>query len=357
MSRTPLFAMTSDWHLQPGAWKRANTPQGDSFYALRQIRQHCVEHQLDLLAAGDLFDDLKPETSVLERAFRECDNLHRASRRLVFTQGQHEKAFPAYLSLHPSPMHNSRKVTHVRGISVYGMDHVPADQLEAEIEKVPSGVDVLMCHQVWGDFMGIGAEGHLSQLSKAGGPRIVLTGDYHDHQVLEVGGLVVYSPGSTCLQSIDEPREKSFFVFYDDFSVESVQLKVRRVVDLTITNEAELEDCLKHMGGYLAPGDGLPPDMQKNIIYVQCANINQAYKRITKAIGDKAFLFWKSLIGQTGDVYYDEQEAARVVPQGLEGCLHLVTPEGGPVYNSVLRLIRAGDKKVELAAMAAEFGR
>jgi DNA repair exonuclease SbcCD nuclease subunit len=69
MPRTPILALTSDWHLQRGAWRRANTPQGDSRYALRQIAAHCVEHRLDLIGAGDLFDDLQPDTGTLEAAY------------------------------------------------------------------------------------------------------------------------------------------------------------------------------------------------------------------------------------------------------------------------------------------------
>lgn len=358
MSRRPLFLKTSDWHLQRGAWKRANTPKGDAFFALRQLYRLCLDLDVDLLGAGDLFDDLAPDTETLDRAFRFVNDMQRAEKRVVFTQGQHEKAYPAYLSLHPYPKHAHRLVTHVRGVAVYGMDHVPPDQLAAEAERVPAGADVLMCHQVWGEFMGVGAEGSLTQLLRPGGPNVVLTGDYHAHQVLDVEGTKVYSPGSTCLQSIDEPRAKQVFLFYDDFSVESVPLKTRPVFDYLVRDEEDLEQLLAAIPEYfLVPDEALPEEMRKPLIYVQCGAVDQAWKRVARAVGDKAFVFWKPLVGEAGDVLVDPREAARAVPLGMTGCLPLVTPEGGPVYNSTLRLLQAPDKKVELAAMAAEFGR
>lgn len=357
MSRRPILAMTSDWHLQLGAWKRANTPKGDSFFALRQIYQFCVERGVDLLGAGDLFDDLKPETFVLQQAFRFADDMQRAGRKIFFTQGQHEKASPPYLSLHPYPVHVHRRPIGVRGLTIYGIDHVPADRLESEVEDIPTGVDVLLCHQVWAEFMGVGAEGRLAMLNKPGGARVVLTGDYHVHRVLDVEGVQVCSPGSTCLQSINEPDEKAFFLLYDDLSFESVPLVTRPTIRRTVRTDADVEEVLAGLGGPFLESEGLPLEMQKPILYVEAAEIDQAYSRIARAAGDKVFLFWKSLVGKPGDVLYEEREALRSAPCGLEACLPLVVPAGGSVYNSVLRLLRAADKKKELDLMAREFGR
>ncbi len=358
MSRKPVFAMTADWHGQDGAWKRANTPKGDALFGLSQIVDYCLLQKVDLLGAGDLFDDLKPETIVLKAVFAQCDRLSRAERKFLFTQGQHEKAQPPYLSLVPGPIHASGRQIDLRGLTVYGMDHVPADQLEAAAAKIPTGrAEIVMCHQVWADFMGVGAEGHIGVLGKAGGPGIVLTGDYHKHLVTQVDGLRVYSPGSTCLQSIDEPREKAFFVLYDDLSVESVPLKTRSVFDHVVKSGDDLEALLAAVPGLLEPRADLPAEMQKPVLYVQCVELDQAFRRVAGAVKDRAFLFWKPLLGDANDVFYDEREAALAVPRGLEGCLPLVAPAGGPVHATVLRLLRAPDKKQELAALVAEFGR
>lgn len=356
MSRRPLFVKSSDWHLQPGAWKRANTPKGDAFFALQQLYRFCSEHECDLLGAGDLFDDLQPDTATLEKAFQFVDSMKARDRRIYFTQGQHEKAYPPYLSLHPHPRHVHRKVVTVGGLSVYGFDHVPADQLEAEILRVPKGVDLVMCHQVWNDFMGLGFEGQLQTLIDRQ-PGAVLTGDFHEHQVLTFGDVRVYSPGSTCLQDIKEPEEKAFFVFYDDGSVDSVPLLTRPKWNFRITCPDDVEALFATMDAWFLPYGELPPELQKPVFSIECGAVPEAYKRVTRAVGDRAFLFWKSVVAPAGDTLYDQAEADRAAPRGLEGCLPLVTPAGGAVYNSVLRLLRAKDKKTELAAMAGEFGR
>jgi DNA repair exonuclease SbcCD nuclease subunit len=358
MSKIPLFAATSDWHLEHGAWKRANTPKGDSFCSLRQIGSYCREHQVELLGAGDLFDELKPDTAIIERAFRVMDDMRYAERQVLFTQGQHEKAQPAYLSLHPYPQHVSGKLLHPRGVTVYGMDHVPADQLQAEIERVPRGVDIVICHQVWSDFMGVGAEGALEALVTQSEAKIILTGDFHEHTMIRFGETRVLSPGSICQQSIDESTAKSFFVVYDDFSIESIPLHTRPFFSYILQTEGDIQVLLSDIQqGRLCKRHEIPEAVQKPTLYVQCGRVEEAYKRITRAVGDQAFLFWKSLIGDSGTNVYSDEEAARAIPQGLEGCLDLVTQRGGPVYNSVLRLLRARDKKQELTAMCTEFGR
>lgn len=357
MSRRPIMAMTSDWHLQRGAWKRANTPQGDAVQALRFICKFCADRELDLLGAGDLFDDLQPDTVTLAEAFAAASEMRRAGRRVLFTQGQHERAYPPYLSLHPVPEHAHRRTVTVRGVAVYGMDWVPADRLEEEAGRVPAGADVLMCHQVWAEFMGVGAEGSLALLNRPGGPGVVLTGDFHEHRALDSGGTRVYSPGSTCLQSADEVREKAFFVLHDDLSVESVPIPSRPVRDAAVRTPEDLEYLLTEIDGLVEPDDALPPDIRKPVLCVRAAAVDQAYARVARAVGGRAFLFWKPAVVEAADVVYDDAAAAAAAPRGMEACLPLVTPEGGPVYNGVLRLLRAADPKADLAAMAAEFGR
>lgn len=356
MPRTPLLALTSDWHLQRGAWKRANTPQGDSRHALRQIAAHCLEHRLDLVGAGDLFDDLQPDTGTLEFAYQIVSVLRAADRRVLFTQGQHEKAYPAYLSLVPGPEHLHGRVVTLRGLTVCGMDHTPADRLAAEAAKVPAGVDLLACHQVWHEFMGLGAEGSLDLVCRAGGPAVVLTGDFHRHAVMARER--VYSPGSTCLQEISEPREKAFFVMYDDFSVESVPLLTRRVVDVTVETPEDLEDLLRDLDDdFLEPGPGLPPELQKNVVYVQCRDIDQAHARVSRAVGQRGFLFWRSLVGESAGAELPEALPDPAPPRKMAELLPALAPEGSPVYGSVLRMLGAPDKRAEAAAIAAEFGR
>lgn len=356
MSRKPILALTSDWHCQPGAWVKSNTPKGDSFYALRQFYQFCVEYQVDLVGAGDLTDVERPDSETLRRVFSFFDDMRRADRRTFFTTGQHDRATPPYFSLHSHPMHLTPRRTTARGINIVGLDHTPADRLQQAIDALPRGAELLVCHQVWGDFMGYGAEGRLEQLCYPAGPDVVLTGDYHVHKTLELPGRTkVLSPGSTCLQDISEPREKAFFVLYDDLSVDSVPLKTRRVVDFEIRTEDDLNTFVRGVkDDFLEPRPDVPPEMQKNVIYVQCGDVPEAYRRVAKAVGDKAFLFWKST-AETPVTVLDGDAVDEKAARGLDGCLEEFAPEGSPVYQSVLRMLKAADKKAEVGRMAKDY--
>ncbi len=355
MPREAMLALTADWHQQRGAWKRAGTPRGDADFAMRQLYEICCSRGVDLLGAGDLFDELHPDTETLQGAFRFLDDMKRASRRTIFTQGQHEKAYPPYLGLHPHAEHCHRKVLRVRGLDVYGIDHVSAERLPVEIAEIPTS-DVLMVHQVWRDFMGTGWEGELSALLKPGGANVILTGDYHVHQTLDLQGTTVLSPGSTCIQSIDERPEKAVFLLHDDMSITSVPLATRPIFSFRISTPQELEAFLAGVDAVCEPDPRIPEPIRKPILSVRCAPIEQAHTRIPRAVGDRAFLFWQWEVPAAADTTYAQSEADARLDEGLLGCLSLTTPEGGAVYRSTARLLATQQPVAEeLALMEAEF--
>ncbi len=347
-----ILAATSDWHAALGAWVRRPDIRGDAFFALRQIYQFCMEHQVDLLGAGDLLDSQRPDTQTLHQLFQFLNDLRRVERHVYFTQGQHEKASPPYLGLTGMAEHMHRRVQTIRGLSIYGLDHTEASHLPAEIEAIPP-VDLIMCHQVWGNFMGVGVEGRLEDLNKPGGAAVILTGDYHEHRVLEVEGTQVLSPGSTCLQHIAEPREKSFFALKDDMTIESIPLRTRLTHDVLLETEKDLERLLEQVGEYSEPQSRVPPEIVKNILYVQAQNIPDAFRRVSRAYADKVHLFWKSLVGISGDSTVVETRPGEA--RGLLGCLPEVAIEGTPLYRDARRILEAADKKSTIAAMQKEF--
>src|SRR5690242_13525682 len=107
--RKPLCIGSSDWHLERHAWVRYPELAGDAYYGLKQIIDVCVDRQLPLLAAGDLFDKTFPDSRSVSFAMKQMDRMKDSKLPVFFTQGQHEMAKDnPWLGLHfwPVWMHN-----------------------------------------------------------------------------------------------------------------------------------------------------------------------------------------------------------------------------------------------------------
>lgn len=349
---TPVAIMTSDWHLSEGAWSGPNTPKGDAFTALEYVAGLAKQWQIPILAAGDLFDELKPSSAVLSRTFdilRDCE--------VLYIQGQHEKAYPPWLSLSGNRQikHMHQQVARVGPFTVAGMDHVPVTHLEQAIGLVPQA-DIIMCHQVWSEFMGTRGEGNLEEIIDRHCPRMVLTGDFHSHLHRIVRDTMVYSPGSFCLQEISEERDKRVFFLNDDRTVQSVRLPTRKVYDLVINTENELNAALCEVDRLVEVDPSARLDIErKNVIYVKCADLPVAYSRFRAAIHDRAFLFWKTLPKETRVVTVDMSRDASTIRSSIEKALGTLVAPDGDAYKGLLRLHYATDLKTELASMAKDY--
>lgn len=298
MSR-PIAIWSSDWHLEPFAWVKHPNLCGDSYFSLNQIVDYSIENKLPLYGAGDLFDIDRPDTNSIKVAFECLDRLKHANQGFFFIQGQHEYARPPWLSLHDWAQHVDNQKFYLGDIVGYGLDFVRGkDECKASLRKIPKDTDVLMCHQVWLDLMGIraGPEAALADVPFAS---VVLSGDFHRHTTVKAVGatgqpLKLFSPGSICLQSISEEPDKQFYVMNDDLSFKSIPLVCRKVFDFKLHTREELllfqKNALEIM---LDRTSGLPEIIRKPICNVEFdENLAEAYERIIKALDNKVHLFW-----------------------------------------------------------------
>lgn len=364
MTKRIMYVASSDWHGQRGAWARMPKIQGDSIFGVKQICDFCIDHEVPLLGAGDLHDVDRPDPLTLELIFNHFDRLQKAEVPFYFIRGQHEGKDPTpYFSLHPWPTHLEKKYAGISipglGLNVYGLDHCSSDRLQQRLDTISPETDVLICHQVWGDFMGVGAEGVLSQIPHV---RTVITGDYHQHLSLSVTGasgqtIQVLSPGAVCLQDITEPRQHYFWVAYDDGSFDAVLLKSRRVWDIVIRTQEDLEVFIA--SGYrdvIEPQDEVPGEIATNIVYIVCdTGVKDSYRRVVPLLAGKVHLFWKPIKAEEEVVTYDVQQREQAVGRGLVGCLEMVVQRDSPLYPGLLRLLNTKDPKTELVTMEKEF--
>lgn len=360
----PILALTADWHVAPGAWKRKGV-LGDAKAALAAVVDWCLVARTPLLAAGDLFDVDDPDPESVGFVFGQCDRLRAADLPLLFIVGQHERRREGtWMGAHPWPIHvgDGRAVevpTPDGGSAVVrGFDWTPASGIPGILETFAAdpACDVLMLHQVCAELMGATTGGACElRLADLPGSTPVLVGDYHVSIAKEVGGRSVYSPGSLALQEIDADPAKSFFAFRRDGTADRVPLPTRPVARYEIATADELDAFLAARPWEGAFGDSAVPEgLRKPIAAVRYpAGLAGAHRRLLAALD--------------GIVHYFPRPVAEARPTAtpatargaatLFDALAAEVPEGTAVRALLARLLATGPDRMEaeLAAIRGEF--
>ena len=257
---TYKILVTSDLHLSERIWKHRPI-EGDSFYSWLQIQDAAIEHKVDaVILAGDLLDKRKNSSASVTRLLQGLSRITSENIPVIFNQGQHEMQDIPWCLADGNPLVRwvespSFEAEFLPGVFLEGFDFKDKESCQAKLKEVNSRqsacfgsssrlpADILVCHQVWEDFMGVECkpQAKFADVTQAS---ILITGDYHEAICQEYDGLTVISPGSTHLRSIAEPVDKSFYLlelFVDgddfEFQVQAVPLKTRRLIEVNAVDK------------------------------------------------------------------------------------------------------------------------
>jgi len=320
-------------------------------------------HSIDILAAGDLLNTSDPDPQTMSVIMRQLDRSEYGDVNLYFTSGQHERHRSGYkwLGAHNHPIDINEKTAWLDIIScnfeIYGIDWRPAPELPAAIATIPKTADLIMCHQVWSEFKvsGSNAEGSLSDIP---GTALILTGDYHVSKIINVGSHTVLSPGSICMQSIDESPEKFFYVLRSDMSLEPIQLSTRSVGHYEITTPEDLETFLfDKPWESLLDRTGLPPYLQRPLVSVTFdPKIPFIAKTLTDTLGSIVHYFPSPIFTKSRDVSGTITVSVPYV-SGLVDALETVLPVASELHAPLKQLLTTKSTSLssELASIKRNF--
>lgn len=367
--------MSADWHLWPWIWSNRLDIRGDAYDSAKFIVGSCVRapdlggiRPPWLIVAGDLTDTARPPSEVVDTLTEMLDDLEEHGTDFGFIQGQHDMADPPWPTVHRHAQHLSHKTTVLQSaqgkqIKAFAMDwQVKPDLQHDLLNEIPEDCEILICHQVWDNFMGTVAECEGSFSDIPGHIKLLITGDYHK-TVAEVypnkdgNQMLVLSPGSTHMRSIDEEALKSYFVLWDDFSFDRVYLPTRPVIrpELLLDDDA----LTKFIGRLDDEFAKLPVTPQlKPLVHVHYSlDIENAASRLRRAVGEKGHLFLHELAGEEDEeLVIAKEERRRRRAGGLLGCLPLVvdSDKEPELFADLNRLARCDNVKVELQTMKLE---
>jgi hypothetical protein len=159
------------------------------------------------------------------------------------------------------------------------------------------------------------------------------------------------------MQSIDEDPSKKFFLLTDNLTASSVELRTRQCFRFMISNKDELEIFLTgNVEQAVEPQTGVPEQIAKNIIHVIYQDdIQEAYTRITNAVGNKAHLFLVPVKHKLEIINVELEKRRALVDGGLETCLELVVDKHTTLYRDLLTLLRSHNPLEQLQDMHKTF--
>jgi hypothetical protein len=369
MTAKPVALLFADSHLQyPGAWASRPAIAGDSFASFAHLVDKAIEMNVPMIGAGDLIDRQRNSSDPISWMVREMRRLGRAKLKLYFVQGQHEMQKKPWFAACLSAKHIHRQVVDLDGVGrVYGIDFQPHGKLEAELDLITEEVDLLVVHQVWGEFMGSVAspQGMLGNLPEH--VNMVLTGDFHKRDIKTIrnaGGkaMTVLSPGSTCMQDISEPPGKQFFVLRDDGSVASHSIPTRGMIDWDVMTMAEdVDDFASRIDDELGLAvERSKPFPDKPLLRVKYASrLKDVRHRVERMVGDRAHLFFKEIPPEKKEVEQRRQRReehggrhASTLESELAG--YLAEREQEHLEDPLRRLLEAQDPVTEMALIRKE---
>ncbi|MCI0421485.1 MAG: metallophosphoesterase [Acidobacteria bacterium] len=365
-------ALFADSHLQRSAWSGSSI-RDDSKFALQQIIDWCVRYKPTyLIGAGDLIDRQTNRSEPIHFFQQQLDRLQEARVKFAFIQGQHDADDPPWLAGHRWAIHLHKDSIMIGDMDVYGLDYQPAGKLREALEEIPEGCcDLLIAHQGWGEWMG---EATLPQADFADLPghvKRVFSGDLHQYMLRKHKGkegqtVVCCSPGSTCMQAIDESPDKFFVTMDEEGAFKQQKLRSRVMLDWPgLLRKDDLERFMSEIEAALATAtqqgaaQDLPEELLTPLIRVTYSHkLEDCVRRVEKVVGRRAYLFFKELPPEEKTVKPDQkaQPVKGVAVTPLTALPKEVDQGKEPeVFDLVSRLLTAGDQKMELAKWRAEY--
>lgn len=379
----PIAGFLADFHASETPWAGRPGMKGDAEYALSQVVEALDDHGVKLLfLGGDILDKQRNRAYPLSLFARWMPAV--GGYELFYVEGQHELDVPPWLSILPNAYHLEHLMDgvgvnadgradelagDVPWLRIRGLNFRPTTEAAEALAAVPQETDILVCHQVWPDFMGKFGQPGLS-LGMVPHVRAIFTGDYHKYETRTVvkdsdgTETLVVSPGSCFMQSIDEPDDKYMLILWADaegnFEFRPVPLKSRPVLRIEVNSPADVETVAAEAAErvrdlmFRAMEDGhLPEDIAKPIVQViYPEDLQPLVGPIRKAYEPVCHLFLKMLKHKADDADGVESAEDPIFESTLSALPYALDASDKPQAFEACRMVLASN--LPPAALVAE---
>ena len=274
---TDKVVFTADCQLKRRTWANRTNITDDPIAGYRQVIDHAIAHNADVVIAGDFFDTQWPDTHTMRQVDTENNRLRAKGRNVYGIVGNHdmstglletgdpETSWYAFVGIIPL----NKRIVHFAGVNWYALDWIRNPK--EEVAKTPANCTGLIIHQL---FEGIVPTFIAHNITPADVPQHVqrvLVGDFHQRLVRKLDHLEIHSPGSTYLCKIDEDPVKACTLIspgplgpvYGDLA-----LKTRQVVRCTVLTDGDLQSTIDLLR-QVDDNPDCPPGCETSILHVK----------------------------------------------------------------------------------------
>lgn len=332
--------------MKPQTWNTRSELRLDSYRSYTQIIEHCITHGKSLILGGDIFDSSKPDSQTVEIFRRGIDTMAGASLPVYVIQGQHDRSTPPWpIALDGSKIqyvHKQKFMPICDGPVFYGIDQTPVRAvLDAELERVPSDVDVLVLHQLAKPVFPLEGAYDFDPEVVPAHIKMLLIGDYHKKCEFQWHtNKMAYYPGSIHMCKIDENPVKSVLDLSihpsgTGITVTDVPLITRPYTFWVINDDKDLEAAVQQAKAM--------PKADKKMLPVIVAtygiNVPAVESTLREVLDEKAYLWIRPVSMRT--VWSVEGKAADVQHKRmtLEGCASNFLNNATEEYELLLELL------------------
>ena len=346
--------VASDLHLSDTIWKHRPIFE-DSYFAWRQIANMAIKQKVDaVILAGDILDKQYNVSQPVHKLVQLVRKIEDYGIPVIFIQGKHELMAKPWIMIGTKAIWlNDKKMTlkvsHDKELTLAGCDYRDRNGFQSFLASdTAKSADILVCHQVWLEFMGEIGKPQASFNDVPDNVKCLITGDYHQNitQVYR-NDLTVISPGSTHMRNVAEPADKYvvMLTIEDNGKIKcsNKQLKTREFIHLDLKTKT-IDKHITVLKLLTEADNDLPDELKKPIVLVSYDAEQQAiFDNKIMPFADKVHIFSKCKKQGTEEYVYvaDEQNVSKV---GLINVLPKVLQEDSDEYELAIQLLQAGDK-------------
>lgn len=361
--------VTSDLHLSNRVWTHRPI-EGDSYYAWDQIVTLALDHGVEaVILAGDILDKQVNVSEPIHKLLAGVRKLTDTGIGVYYNQGQHEYQESPWLQAATKAVWLHEHNRTFDGWQIAGCDYQNSEEKLKQFLKsdLAQESNILVCHQVWRDFMGDMAKPQGCFNDIPPNVKYLITGDYHMNLIHHHGDLTVLSPGSTHMRNIAEPENKKVFLIknYDKkykstekLIIETLPLYSRRCIRLTVDKAKGSWEVLKLMAeaeltkaAAYAEDNAIPAEIAMPLLHLlHTSNDIELVGRFKQHFESKAHLFFKQ---KENKQFESEEQDVQVVSGDRIGMMQCVDAcisksEKPLVHDLVLTLLQSPDPEQAL---------
>lgn len=327
-----------DMHLSHHIWLGQRGIRDDALVAFETLVNYAIEWYTPLVLAGDIFDEIRPDPSVVQFFRQQMERCQDARVKVYAIQGNHDKRdTPWFVANNPWVVFfGDGRPVDINGIRCVGFDYALKDQIMAQLEQLAQldePPQILFLHQAVRQALGWEGAWNCDLDWVPPGIPLTIMGDIHtpwERQIREQQ-LAIYT-NATHPRSLAERGPKGCVLVNSDLSFTRLLIPGRPIERFNLLEVSDVQQVTEWLDRQLSEHPVLPPAAWCYHTSICTAEIG----RIRREYDGRAFVV-PELVDTPEELTMDQQLAQQFAEEAKEDLVsvtdalnHLIDPQVEP---------------------------